>query len=202
MIKVMNATKSHTDVRDRISEIFVDGFFQWLKFFSKDKDVLTGAFAHMFNLDVFYVAEAEGQIVGIAALNDGTKQTVHLDKKELQKHLGWIKGTITYKVLKKEFEDKDYPFDFKSGMGYVEFVGTASNYRGRGVASAIIEHFFAIPGYNEYVLEVADTNKNAVMLYEKLGFTEFMRIEMKNKKQSGVNNLVYMRHLRGKFSQD
>lgn len=41
---------------------------------------------------------------------------------------------------------------------------------------------------------LADTNTTAVKLYEKLGFAEFQRVEMKYKKQSGVNYLVYMRY--------
>lgn len=175
-----------------ISEIFVHGFYQWLKYFSKDKQKLSHAFEHMFNNEVFYVCRIDGNIAGIAALNDGASPTVRLNKSELQKHLGWMKGWIAYTFLRREFEDKKYPFEMKPGMGAVEFVATSPKHRGLGVASAIIEEFFTFPQYTEYVLEVADTNTNAVRLYERLGFREFMRMEMKNKKQSGINFLVYM----------
>ena len=87
--------------------------------------------------------------------------------------------------------DKGYPFEMKPDMGYVEFVATSEELRGRGVASNLINYFIEFPEYKEYVLEVADTNKSAVSLYEKLDFKEFKRIEMKNKKQSGVNYLLY-----------
>ncbi|HBI74485.1 MAG TPA: N-acetyltransferase [Ruminococcaceae bacterium] len=190
---VILAGKLDNSARSTISEIFVDGFYQWLKYFSKDKQKLSRAFAHMYNLDVFYVAKLDGNIAGIAALNDGTSPTVKLDKKEMQKHLGFFRGWFAYKMLGHEFMDKQYPFDMIPGMGYVEFVATAPSYRGKGAATAIIEHFFSLPHFNEYVLEVADTNENAVHLYEKLGFHEFKRMEMKNKKQSGVNFLVYMK---------
>ena len=44
---------SSNHIRNEISSIFVDGFYKWIKFFSKDKEVLKKAFAHMFNLDAF-----------------------------------------------------------------------------------------------------------------------------------------------------
>ena len=53
-MKVMNAKEIGGDpIRNEISSIFVDGFYKWIKFFSKDKEVLKKAFAHMFNPDAF-----------------------------------------------------------------------------------------------------------------------------------------------------
>jgi ribosomal protein S18 acetylase RimI-like enzyme len=46
------------------------------------------------------------------------------------------------------------------------------------------------------VLEVADTNLNAVNLYTKLGFKEFKRVEEKHSKASGINYLVYMKYIK------
>lgn len=48
--------------------------------------------------------------------------------------------------------------------------------------------------YDRYILEVADTNTNAVNLYKKLGFKEFHRVKEKHPKQSGLNEYIYMRH--------
>lgn len=191
-MKVLCANDIDGDIHKQISEIFVDGFYQWLKFFSKDKQKLANALEHMFNLNVFYVALIDDKIAGMAALNNGKERTVRMSKKEFQKHLGFLRGFMAYQILKREFEEKEYPFEMKPKTGYVEFVATSPDMRGKGVASAIIEYFFALSEYDEYILEVADTNANAVRLYEKLGFREFMRVEMKNKKQSGVNYLVYM----------
>ncbi len=52
-MKIIRSNEFDNDTKTKISEIFVDVFFQWLKYFSKDKDKLTRAFSHMFNLDVF-----------------------------------------------------------------------------------------------------------------------------------------------------
>lgn len=195
-MKVIIANELNEDIKMEMSKIFVDGFYQWLHFFSKDKGKLTRAFRHMFNLDVFYVAVIDGEVAGLAACTDSRIPSVRLVKKEFKKHLGWIVGTIAYSVLRREFEEKKYPFEITKGMGTVEFVATSAEYRGKGVASSIISNIFEATPYNEYVLEVADTNEKAVRLYEKLGFFEFMRVKMKQSKQSGINNLLYLKYLK------
>ncbi len=75
-------------IRHEISNIFVDGFYEWIKFFSKDKDVLKKVFAHMFNLDAFYVAIIDGQVTGFASICNEHINNITLNRKELQKHLG------------------------------------------------------------------------------------------------------------------
>ena len=192
-MKIILASEYGNEAKIKISKIFVDGFYQWLNFFSKDKDKLTKAFSHMFNLEIFYVAVIDGEIAGIAACTDGKAASVHLDRAELRKHLGFFMGTLTFYILKREFEEKGYPFEITNGMGMVEFVATSTKYRGQGVASEIMKYIFNTTPYDVYSLEVADTNTNAVKLYEKLGYSEFLRIKQKHSKQSGVNNLVYMK---------
>ena len=194
MFNIQLASAHDKATNDRISEIFVDGFYQWLHYFSKDKDKLVSAFSHMFNRDVFYVALLNGEICGIAACNDGKIKAVHLESKELKKHLGFVKGSIAYAVLKREFEYKQYPFPIEPDMGCIEFVATSPVFRGKGVASEIIRSIFETTPFVNYVLEVADTNVKAVSLYTKLGFTEFMRVEEKHSKRSGINYLIYMKY--------
>lgn len=193
LIQVITSTECRKDPRMEMSRIFVDGFYQWLKFFSKDKKKLAKAFSHAFQLDVFHLAIIDQEIAGMTALNDGSKPTLILDKKELRKHLGFIRGSIAFKVLKYEFEEKQYPFPSEVGLGYIEFVATSENYRHMGVASTLIQSLLETARFTSYALEVADTNSHAVMLYQKLGFKEFMRVEMKHKKRSGVNYLIYMK---------
>ncbi|MFJ7309643.1 hypothetical protein [Peribacillus frigoritolerans] len=55
---VAKADKDDMDVRMQISEIFAEGFTQWLGYFSKGQNIIAKAFAHMFVLDQFYVAIA------------------------------------------------------------------------------------------------------------------------------------------------
>lgn len=190
MIEIKPASTVGGNIKKRISEIFIDGFGKHFTFFSKDTNKLVQAFEHMFQTDLFYVALFDGKVVGITALTNGKDFSVILNQSELRKHLGYYKGTMAYLALNNEF--KKTAVKTGEGIASVEFVATASEYRGKGIASAIMNHLFSLPQYNEYVLEAADTNSNAVRLYKKLGYREFKRIRQKFSKISGVNYLIYM----------
>lgn len=192
MIEIKPATSIGGNINRKISEIFVECFGQHFTFLTKDTNKLVAAFEHMFYTDVFYVALIDGKVAGITALTDGKESCINENKKELRKHLGYVKGTLFYQIFQHEFHKPAMLTG--DGIASVEFVATASEYRGKGVASAIIHHLFAFPQYQDYVLEAADTNINAVRLYEKLGFREFKRIKQKFSKFIGVNHIVHMKY--------
>jgi GNAT superfamily N-acetyltransferase len=108
------------------------------RIFLQGQNKIAKAFAHMFVLDQFYVAAAGDKVAGMAACTDGLALAVRLDRKELRKYLGFFKGSLAGFVLKKEFEKRlENPFlDTCS----IEFVGTALDFRGKGVASQIIRY--------------------------------------------------------------
>jgi ribosomal protein S18 acetylase RimI-like enzyme len=195
--KIVKANKTDLDIRKMMAEIFAEGFTQWLIFFSKDKNVIAKAFAHMFILEQFYVAIANGEVAGVTACTDGKNRSVRLNKKELRKHLGFFKGSMAGIFLKKEFEA---PYEnFPPNTGSVEFVGTAPKFRGQGVASQIILHIIENTPYNDYIIEeVADTNTPAMQLYRKLGFEEYKRkpIPKKIAKKIGVNNFLSLKYVK------
>ncbi|HAM81728.1 GNAT family N-acetyltransferase [Ornithinibacillus bavariensis] len=194
---IVKANETDLDVRKQMSEIFAEGFTQWLVFFSKDKNIIAKAFAHMFVLDQFYVAIADGEVAGVTACTDGKEKSVRLNRKELRKHLGFIKGSMAGIFLKKEFEA---PYEnFPPNTGSIEFVGTAPKFRGQGVASQIIQHIIENTPFNDYVIEeVADTNTPAMRLYEKLGFEEYKRKPMPEKiaKKIGINNYLSLKYMK------
>lgn len=195
MINVVKADQAEFDVRRGISEIFAEGFTQWLGFFSKDSKKIAAAFAHMFALDQFYVALYKEKVIGMASCTDGASLSVKLDTKELRKHLGFYKGSLAGIFLKKEFES---PFVNPSpGVGSIEFVGTAAEFRGQGIASQMIRHILEHTPYEAYLIEeVADTNIPAMKLYSKLGFEEYKRrqIPMKRAKKIGINYLISLKY--------
>ncbi|TYR81895.1 GNAT family N-acetyltransferase [Priestia megaterium] len=191
-MEIKHASELGENSKKKISEIFVDGFGQHFTFFSKNNKKLIDAFEHMFVMDVFYAAIIDGEITSITACTNGKGSSVYLNKKELRKHLGFYKGTLAYMFLKPEFQKP--PIETGDEIASVEFVATASKFRGKGAATAIMNHLFSLPQYNEYVLEVADTNTSAVKSYEKLGYKEFKRVKQKHSKRSGVNDLVYMKY--------
>jgi ribosomal protein S18 acetylase RimI-like enzyme len=64
--------------------------------------------------------------------------------------------------------------DAQEGLAEIGFVTTHPTYQGRGVATALMQHLLALPGYEEYVLrDIKDTNTPALKLYAKLGFTKW-----------------------------
>jgi ribosomal protein S18 acetylase RimI-like enzyme len=179
-------------IRTKISEIFVDGFEDWFVTLSKNKELLVKAFSHMFVLDMYYVAIIDNEIAGITACTNGIIGAMDHNRKELIKHFGFIKGSIINMIFNKEFGKPAIETGEKSGS--IEFVATLRKYHRQGIASGLINGIIKMTEYNEYILEVADTNYNALKLYEKLGFKEFKRIEHKYKKQSGINYLAYMKY--------
>lgn len=193
--KIIKADQTELDVRAQMGNIFADGFTQWLGYFSKDKNVIAKAFDHMFILDQFYVAVRDEEVAAVAACTDWKSQSVKLNKKELRKHLGFFKGSIAGIALKKEFEA---PYEnLPLHTGSIEFVGTASKFRGQGAASQLIRHIIENTPYEDYVIdEVADTNRPAMRLYEKMGFEEYRRKPMPPKaaKKSGINNIVSLKY--------
>lgn len=194
MIEIKRASELGEWSRRKISEVFVDGFGKELHFFSKDPIILADAIEHMFVLDAFYVAIIDGDIAGIATCTNGPALCINHNKKELRKHLGFYKGTIAGIVFGREFQKP--PFEIGDKIASVGFVATARKYRRKGAATAIINHLFALPQYREYILEgVADTNTNAIKLYEQLGFKEFKRVKQKHSKISGINYYLYMKYV-------
>ncbi|MDR1589443.1 MAG: GNAT family N-acetyltransferase [Oscillospiraceae bacterium] len=192
-MQYLTADKLNFDAREQISSVFAEGFYQWLKYFSKDKGKLAKALEHMFDLSKVWVAVDGNAVAGITTCTDGITPPVCLDKKELRHHFGLVRGSIAFKMLKVFLQEHKYPFSIAPDTGSIEFVATAPDYRGKGVAFALIEHIMKAEGYAIYVLEVADTNETAYRLYERLGFKEFMRVQEKHPKQSGFNYYVYMR---------
>lgn len=192
---IMRADTLKKDPREQMSIIFADGFTQWLDYFSKDKNTIAKAFAHMFVLDQFYVAAAGDEIAGIASCTDCKTLAVRLNAKYLRKHLGFIKGTIAGIAVKKEFEQlsNNPPAD----TGSIGFVGTSSKFRGQGAASQIIRHIIENTPYHTYLIEeVADTNHAAMNLYQKLGFQEYKRTPVSPKlaKKIGINFFIALKY--------
>lgn len=191
-IEIRRASELGESAQISISEIFVDGFGQHFVYFSKDRQKLVRAFAHSFVLAVFYVALVDGEVAGITALTDGKASPLHFRWREFIRHLGLVRGTIATFILRRYFQDP--AAETGTGIGSVEFVATAPKFRGKGVASAIMHHLFALPQYEQYVLEVADINTSARNLYHKLGYREFRRVKTDHGQRTGINELIYMKY--------
>ena len=186
------------NARLEISRIFVEGFYEWFKYFSKDKNKLISAFSDAFVWERFYVAIENGKIVGMAALTNGKEAVVITNKKTLRKHLGIIRGSIAKFFLKKEFEKHSYPFDMCADTDSIEFVAVEKEHRGKNIAGQLMHYIVQNSSKNRFVLEVASSNTPAIRAYEKFGFVEFFTTNLspKEQKYAGFEKYIYMEYLK------
>jgi ribosomal protein S18 acetylase RimI-like enzyme len=190
MIDIVPATDLGEPYRRAIADVFADGFGHDFRRLSRNRERLVDAFAHMLNLDVFWVAVVEGEPAGITALTDGVQLAVRADRAELRRHLGLIKGTIADRVFSTEFS-QTMPEPLADDRASLEFVATAVRFQGRGVGTALLSYLLALPQYHGYLIEsVADTNAAALHLYRKLGFTEYKRVPVGHTWMTGINAYV------------
>lgn len=173
-----------------MAEIFVAGFYDWLKYFGKSPAKLAQAFAHSFQLEAFFVAVTDSnRILSMAACPIGAP-SLALDANKLRKALGIARGTMAAKMLQKHLVENEYPFTLTPDLGSIEFVATAPDAQGQGIAGQLIEYIIHNRPFDTYVLEVAETNTRAVALYQRLGFTE--RARKPAPKRSGVGAYCYL----------
>lgn len=173
-----------------VAKVFVSAFYPLYTSFAKTEAQLVNAFEEAFQEDIFHIAYAGEQPVGIIGCSNNQKRGLQLDKKKLQKSLGFIRGTIAYKVLSKDFHS---PLPYDDHVGYIEFIATTPEARGKKVAQRLIQDLFNRTDYTEFILEVGDTNEVAVNLYKKMGFNEFERKMEEYPKQTGFNERIFMK---------
>jgi ribosomal protein S18 acetylase RimI-like enzyme len=194
-MEIKRASELDINIREKISEIFVDGFSKDFRSLSKDKNKLTKAFAHMFVLEVFYVAILNNEIAGIMACTNMETFCINHDKKILVKYFGIIKGLYLNYLFRYYFQKfPKYQIETNKRTASIEFVATLEKFRGKGVAPSILKYLHSFTDYDEYLLEVADINLPAIKLYEKMGYKELYRKKEKYSKYSGINYLIYMKY--------
>ena len=191
-IKYIRADKLDFDPRPQMGMIFAEGFAHLFEAFSKDTKLLAKAFSHVFNLQYFYLAVQGDKIMAMTACTDGISP-ITFDKAICRKELGFLRGWIAYHQLTKYIVNHKFPFEFNPAMGRIEIVGTAPEFRGKGVANGLINHIMEVSPYKEYVLEVIDDNVGAIKLYEKLGFEVIEKVQMSAAVRSKINAFLYMK---------
>ncbi|MGM0930148.1 MAG: GNAT family N-acetyltransferase [Actinomycetota bacterium] len=196
MITVERGDVLGEEYRRRITEVYVRSFAEDFVAFSRDTGKLADAFEHMLLLERFYIALVDGEPAGLASLTEGDQTLFAPRWREIRRHLGLVRGLLGYVVIRKWFmgaSDAARP-----GLAEIGFVATEPAYQGRGVATALLQHLLALPGYSEYVLEdIKDTNAPALGLYAKLGFTVYKRRTVRFARRVGFTELVSMKLVQG-----
>lgn len=187
-ITVRSMADYERDVRGEVAEVFVNGYYKELSYFTRDRNMLENAFRTLFSPEVFYVAEVQGIIVGILACSHNGQRAMPVALAPFQDAFGNKTGELAYNVMKNEFNPA-LPYDDETG--YIECVATTEKARGKGVSTALMKHVMSELPYRRYVLEVTDSNQTALRLYQKLGFREFKRIS-EDSDVKGFDDRIYM----------
>ena len=200
MVVVVRGDELGEGYRRRITEVYVRSFAEDFVAFSRDTGKLADAFEHMLLLERFYVALVDAEPAGLASLTVGDQTLFAPRLREIRRHLGLARGLLAYVVIRNWFMRASD--GARSGLAEIGFVATEPAYQGRGVATALLRHLLAQPGYHEYVLEdIKDTNAPALGLYAKLGFTEYKRRKVRFARRAGFTELVSMTLVQDSTSQ-
>ena len=174
-MEIKRAIEFGDDIRERLSDVYVNAFYDdVLKYFSKDKAKLKKVFAYGFLLEYFYVAIIDNEIVGMVACMDKGKICFKFNIKTLVKYLGIFKGLLTNFGINQFI--KGFPkLDEKTAL--IEYLAIDTKHLRKGIASTLIKSLFTLPEYQNYILEVIETNSKAINLYTKIGFkAEYLKI--------------------------
>ncbi|MCL2415122.1 MAG: GNAT family N-acetyltransferase [Bacteroidales bacterium] len=200
-MEIKKATEFDDSIREKVSELFVDAFSKDLALLLKndeDRKKMIVASTHMFVLEHVRLAVIDGEIAGMIAYIPQNGVFIKPRKRIFMKHFGVVKGFIVGFMFGHYLKStlKKYPsLKTTEKTAGVEMVGTNPKFRGRGVATALLNHVHALPEYDTYFLEVVDTNTNAVELYKRLGYVEAARKKAKGgEKKSGINYFLCLKY--------
>ena len=159
---------------DNIAKTLANSFEKTLSIISKDMECFSKIFDNGIMTDRFYVAEENGEIIGVVACSDcNTGRAMGSTKSECIKHLGSIRGRIAFKFICMDLMAQ---LPYPETTSYIDVVGVLVKARGRGVAKemlkAITENNMQ---YDEFILEVDSINTSAQKCYTDFGFVEFKR---------------------------
>lgn len=193
MIQIVKANRSKKLVNYDMSKLFVYSFFDLFSSFCNDKEKLSKAFNHIFDLDKFYVVLFDEEIIGIGAVSDGSS-SINFSKFKLCRYLGLKTGKNIFNYLTNIIVERDYDFEMDNECGMIEFIAVKEQYRNKKVGYTLVNHIMHDNKYVRYLAKVADNNYSGKNLFEKIGFEEFHLEEATNKEKAdiGVNNYMYM----------
>jgi len=193
MIRIVKANIINKNIREDISFLFVDSFYDYFKSFNLEKDKLYKTFEHCFDLNKFYVVLLNEEVIGIGACSDGSS-SISFKKNDFCTHLGNKMGERLYEYLKIIFEERDYAFEIDEKCGMIEFVAIKENYRNKKIGYILTNHIICDNEYHRYLAKVGDNNLSARKILDNIGFEVFDEESAtgKEKEDIGVNNYFYM----------
>ena len=150
--------------------IFIDGFYYiYAKAVSKDKTLLKELFIDAFDYDMVFVCLYEERVVGFLGLGNSHKRCLALSKETCKRLFGNFKGAIIYMQMGGMLHEITV---HGINEGYIDYITTDDNYRGKGIATRLIKYASDKLPYESLSLDVLSKNTTAKRLYEHLGFVQ------------------------------
>ncbi len=173
--KILKLSEVNEIQMEQAIEIFVDGFFNIFSILSKDKQVLKRFFKEALVKEMNYVYLHEHQVIGFLGLGDASRRcTRSVDKVTFKMLFGKLKSFLLFKFIPNGLST---PRVTNLKEVEIEYLATAPAFRGKGIATKLIDFAASELGYKQVVLDVYSNNDTALRLYEKLGFK---KVEMKS----------------------
>jgi len=144
--------------------------------FTKDMTRMAKVFESGIEIDRFFVAEENSEIIGIAAFGDCVKRVLSATKTDCTSSLGTIRGTLAHRVIRSELMR---PHSYPPTTAYIDILGVLPQARGKGVAKALLRELtISCPQYTDFVLDVDSINEPAIKSYTDFGFVEYERVRV------------------------
>lgn len=157
-----------------IARTIAHSFEKITSLLSKDKERVARIIENGIVSDRFYVAEQNSLIIGVIGCADYSGRIFKLNRLDFRKYLGFIRGSISFKILSNELMR---PHAYPATTGVIDIVGVLEQVRGKGVAKKMMETIMENnPQYSDFILDVASDNPAAIKSYTDFGFVEFDRI--------------------------
>ena len=150
-------------------DIFLEGFGHMMTF-SKDREILRKLFFEILNPSLFKCYIEQEQVLGIIGLGTNKIRPINFICDVCVNLFGKFKGNILSKQMNAIFQapavkgEKDL---------YIDTLATASQARGKGVATALLQHAFDTKEFEQCFIEVFSKNDAALCLYKKMGFSVY-----------------------------
>ncbi|MGG7177676.1 GNAT family N-acetyltransferase [Clostridium paraputrificum] len=187
--KIRRLDELEGDHRQAISQLYVEAFQNKMTIMSRDVEILARIFKDSFIPSMYYVCLDGDKIIGIIACSNSKQRANSFEKDVLIKEFGYIRGRIYIAMINSFLTT---PNARTEDEGYIESLATHPDYRGKGIATALLDHAHNKSGYNKYILDVIHGNEGAKALYERIGYNTYKTEKGIFLKLLNIKELYYM----------
>ncbi len=167
---IVRLSEVDENVRKQAIEVFVDSFYEVYQCLSKDRNKLVDFFLETFNMSLSFAAFYENTVAGFMAICNGKERSLQFRKTACKQVAGKVKGSIGYYQLRSIIGKPNLIKETDIGIDYL---ATRKQYRGKGIATGLLEYACKKLCYEECFIDVSTNNPVAMNLYEHVGFKQY-----------------------------